>query len=135
MSEGKYPDFIELKRHFAFRSSQIRRTMKKYIDIKEASELLDSIVRGKRVEGVLFKDKYTGQLTFKAYNRQSRARRCDRLVRHLEHGWVKESQERIKVFESIPKVIGTPKVLTTLERETKEAGMAIIDYALDLEEE
>ena len=133
MSEGKYPDFIELKLHFAFRSSQIRRTMKKYIDIKEASELLDSIVRGKRVEGVLFKDKYTGQLTFKAYNRQSRARRCDRLVRHLEHGWVKESVERYKVYESIPKCLGVPRVLTTLEREVKEAQCAIIDEVLDFE--
>ncbi len=108
--------------------------MKKYIDIKDASELLDSIVAGKRVEGVLFKDKNTGCITFKAYKRKAAKRRCDRLLRHLEHGWVKESTERIKVYESIPKVIGTPRLLTTLERETKEASMAIIDYALDLED-
>ena len=109
--------------------------MKKYIFIDNAGELLDSIACGKRVEGVLFKDKNTGCITFKAYQRKAPRRRYERLLCHLEHGWVKESQERIKVFESIPKCIGTPKVLTTLERETKEAGMAIIDYALDLEEE
>ena len=108
--------------------------MKKYIDIKDASELLDSIVAGKRVEGALFKDKSTGQLTFKAYKRKAPRRRADRLLRYLEHGWVKESTERIKVYESIPKVLGAPRVLTTLERETKEASMAIIDYALDLED-
>ena len=101
--------------------------MKKYIDIKDASELLDSIVAGKRVEGVLFKDKNTGCITFKAYKRKAPRSRVDRLVRHLEHGWVKESAERYKVYESIPKVIGTPRVITTLERETKEASMAIIE--------
>ena len=108
--------------------------MKKYIDIKDASELLDSIVAGKRVEGVLFKDKNTGCITFKAYKRKAPRRRADRLVRYLEHGWVKESTERYKVYESIPKVLGTPRVLTTLERETKEAGMAIIEEAMDLED-
>ena len=100
----------------------------------EASELLDSIVAGKRVEGVLFYNVNTGKLTFKAYKRKAARRRCDRLLCHLEHGWVKESVERIKVYESIPKVIGTPHVLTTLERETKEASMAIIDNALDLDD-
>ena len=134
MSEGKYPDMIELKLHFAFRSSQIRLFMKKYIDIKEASELLDSIARGKRVEGVLFRDVNTGCLTFKAYKRKYPKRRTDRVLRYLEHGWVKESVERIKVYESIPKVIGTPKVLATLERETKEATLTIIDNALDLDD-
>lgn len=108
--------------------------MKKYINIKDASELLDSIVAGKRVEGVLFKDKNTGCITFKAYKRKAPRRHSDRLLHHLEHGWVKESAERIKVYESIPKVLGTPRMLITLERETKEAGMAIIDYALDLED-
>ena len=108
--------------------------MKKYIDIKDASELLDSIVAGKRVEGVLFRDVNTGCLTFKAYKRKYPKRRTDRVVCHLEHGWVKESAERIKVYESIPKCIGTPKLLTTLDRETKEATMAIIDNALDLED-
>ena len=89
--------------------------MKKYIFIDNAAELLDSIACGKRVEGVLFKDKNTGCITFKAYQRKAPRHRYERL-------------------QSIPKVIGTPKVLTTLERETKEAGMAIIDYALDLED-
>ncbi len=110
--------------------------MKKYIELKNASELLDSLVDGKRVEGVLFLDKNTGRLTFKPHFRKTpKYRRCDRLVCHLEHGWVKESPDRMKVFQSIPKCIGTPHMLTTLEREMKEAQMAIINEALDLDEE
>ncbi len=111
--------------------------MKKYIELQNASELLDSIVDGKRVEGVLFIDKNTGRLTFKAYNKHKtpQRRRCDRLVCNLEHGWVKESVDRMKVYQSIPKCIGTPHMLTTLEREMKEAQMAIINEALDLDEE
>ncbi len=110
--------------------------MKKFIELKNASELLDSIVDGKRVEGVLFLDKNTSRLTFKAYIRnRAKRRRCDRLVCHLEHGWVKESVDRMKVYESIPKCVGTPHMLTTLEREMKEAQMAIINEALDLDEE
>jgi hypothetical protein len=47
---------------------------------------------------------------------------------------VKESVERIKVYESIPKEIGTPRVLAVIDRETKEAKNAIIDRELDLME-
>ncbi len=110
--------------------------MKKFIELKNASELLDSIVDGKRVEGVLFLDKNTSRLTFKPYFRKTpKYRRCDRLICHLEHGCFKESVDRRKVYESIPEGIGTPHMLTTLEREMKEAQMAIINEALDLDEE
>ena len=54
------------------------------------------------------------------------------LIRRLEHGWVKESVERIKVYESIPKDIGTAKVLAVIDRETKEAKNALIDRELDM---
>jgi hypothetical protein len=47
---------------------------------------------------------------------------------------VKESVERIKVYESIPKEIGTPRILAVIDRETKEAKNAIIDRELDLME-
>ena len=62
---------------------------KKYIQIEE--EVLVRLVEGKYVEGSLHRDKWTGQITFRAYNRQSRKRKKDRLIRYLEHGWVKES--------------------------------------------
>ena len=72
--------------------------MKKYIFVLNAIELLEKLMDGKRVEGVLFMNQNTGKLTFKAYNRQVRVREKDVLVKKLPWGWVKESLERIKVF-------------------------------------
>ena len=66
-------------------------------------------------------------LAFRAFNRKPRVRIKDRLIRLLEHGWVKESAQRIKVYESIPKDLGTPRVMNVLEREMKEAKNAIIE--------
>ena len=77
---------------------------KKYIQIEE--EVLVRLVEGKYVEGSLHRDKWTGQITFRAYNRQSRKRKKDKLIRYLEHGWVKESTKNLKYYESIPKKIG-----------------------------
>lgn len=102
--------------------------MKKYIEIP--FEVLDRLVEGKCVEGSLRRDEWTGKVTFRAYNRQPSVRYRDRMIRKLEHGWVKESKERIKVFESIPKEIGTPRVMAVIDRETKEAKNALIDREL-----
>ena len=43
---------------------------------------------------------------------------------------MKESANRIKVYESIPKDIGTARVMNVLEREAKEVKNALIDYEL-----
>ena len=102
--------------------------MKKYVFVMNAIELLQRLVSGKRVEGVLYVDGDTGRLTFKAYNRTCLKRRAkDRLIRLLEHGWVKESAERIKIYESIPKNLGTARVMAVLDRESDEVKEALID--------
>ena len=106
--------------------------MKKYVFILSALEVLAKLAMGKRVEGVLFIDENTGKLAFKAYNRQPQRRRRDRMVRRLEHGWVKESVERFKVYESIPKELGTARVISIMDREHKNAKDAIIDQELDV---
>ena len=106
--------------------------MRKNVFVLNAIELMNQLMNGKRVEGVLYVDQNTGKLTFKAYNRQPRVREKDRLVKKLPWGWVKESVERIKVYESIPKEIGTPRILAVIDRETKEAKNAVIDRELDL---
>ena len=102
--------------------------MKKYIEIP--FEVLERLVEGKCVEGSLRRDEWTGKVTFRAYNRQPYNRYRDRMIRKLEHGWVKESKERIKVFESIPKEIGTARVMAVIDRETKEDKNALIDREL-----
>ena len=104
--------------------------MKKYIFIVNAIELLKQLVMGKRIEGVLYLDKNTGVPTFKAYNRTPKPRPKDKVLRYLEHGWVKESSERIKVYESMPKCLGAARMIMTLERETKEAKNVIIEQEI-----
>ena len=57
MSEGKYPDKMSSTNTSLCEAHIFRHIMKKYINIKDAAELLDSIACGKRVEGVLFKER------------------------------------------------------------------------------
>ena len=107
--------------------------MKKYIEISE--EALARLVCGKCVEGSLHRDQWTGRISFQAYNRQSRepgyVRPKDRLVKKLPWGWVKESLERIKVFGSFPKDMGTAHVMGLLNEHTRDAKDALIERELD----
>ena len=98
--------------------------IKKYIVIPV--EILDNLSNGKYVEGSLHRDLETGCITFNAYNRKPRKRLRDKIIQYLEHGWVKESAERIKVYESIPKTIGTSRVMGILDREIKTAKDALV---------
>jgi hypothetical protein len=106
--------------------------MKKYIFVLNAIELLEQLVNGRRVEGVLYMDQNTGKLTFKAYNRQPRVREKDCLVKKLPWGWVRESIQRIKVFGSFPKDYGTARVMGLVDEHTHEAKDALIERELDL---
>ena len=110
--------------------SQIRQVMRKYIFVLNAAELLNQLMNGKRVEGVLYIDQNTGKLTFKAYNRQREKRRKDALVKKLPWGWMKESVQRIKVFGSFPKEVGTARVMTLLEDHKRDAMNALIEHEL-----
>ena len=99
--------------------------MKKYIEIEE--EVYNRILAGKYVDGSMRILKNPARIVFRAFNRKPRVRLKDRLIRILEHGWVKESEQRIKVYESIPKNLGTARVMSVLDREMKEAKSALID--------
>ena len=107
-----------------------RTTCKKYIFVLNAVIVMAKLLKEKRVEGVLFLDENTGKLSFKAYNRQPRVREKDRLVKKLPWGWVKESMERIKVFGSFPKDVGTAQVMGLLEDHTRDTKNALIDREL-----
>ena len=104
--------------------------MKKYIFVLNAIELLNQLMNGKRVEGVLYMDENTGRLTFKAYNRKNENHKKDQMVKKLPWGWVKESQERLKVFGSFPKDMGTARVMGLLDDNTRDAKNALIDREL-----
>lgn len=104
--------------------------MKKYIFVLDALELMSRLIMGKRVEGVLFIDKNTGRLTFKAYNRTAPKRQPDRLVGKLENGWVKESPEKYKVFVSLTKALGLSRIFAILDSEATEAKNFMFDNEL-----
>jgi hypothetical protein len=99
--------------------------MKKYIIIDE--EVIERLVEGKYVVGSLHRDKWTGAITFNAWNRKSSKNRKDKLVKKLPWGWVKESVKNIKVFGSIPKDLGTAKVMAMLDEHNHDAKDALID--------
>ena len=111
-----------------FQSSFIRQTMKKYIYISD--EVLARLQSGKCIEGSLRLDLMTRSITFRAFNRKPRRRVKDTLVRLLEHGWLKRSPERHKLYLSIPDRLGAARVVGIIEREIKEAECAIIDNEL-----
>ena len=109
----------------------------KQVEFKNENIVMNALKKGLKVEGRLWlEETEDGKFViwFQQYNRQPQPKQRNRLIRRLEHGWVKESVERIKVYESIPKGIGTPRVLAVIDRETKEAKNAIIDHELDLME-
>ena len=101
-----------------------------------SQEVLAAIMNGKYVEGSLrlqFSSMGThNEVGFRPYNRKPRVRYRDRMIHRLEHGWVKESKERIKLFESVPKELGTARILAVIDRETKEAKDSLIDRELDI---
>ena len=106
--------------------------MKKYILVLNAINVMAKLLKEKRVEGVLFMDENTGKITFKAYNRQPRVRKKDRLVKKLPWGWVKESIERVKVYGSFPKDYTTQQIMRLLDSHTKDAKNALIERELDI---
>jgi hypothetical protein len=107
----------------------------KQVNFKNEQVVVDLLKKGLKVEGRLWlEETEDGEFViwFQQYARKPRRLYCDRLIRKLEHGWVRESVERIKVYESIPKEIGTPRILAVIDRETKEAKDALMEHELDM---
>lgn len=95
-----------------------------------SNEVLALLKKGRRVDGrLMLKEISKGkiQIVFMPYNRKYPNHKNDRLIKRLEHGWVKESPTRIKVHDSIPKDLGTARIMGILDREIKDAKNALID--------
>ena len=99
--------------------------MRKYIELSE--EVIARLVCGKCVEGSLHRDEWTGKVTFRAYQRMSRIREKDRMVKKLPWGWVKESLLRVKRYSSLPKELTLPEKLAILDEENELAKNALIE--------
>ena len=102
--------------------------MQKVVEI--SAEAIASLETGKRVEGTIRQDKQTGKLVFKHYVRQTPSRKHDTMIMELDHGWVRESVQRIKVYESIPKTLGNARVAGVLARDTCDAVEAIENHRI-----
>ena len=99
--------------------------MKKFIEVSE--ETMVRLMEGKCVEGSLRVDELTNKVVFRAYNRVSH-RRKDRVIAYLEHGWIKESSQRYKFYNSVRKDIGVTKVSVVMHR---ELGTAMEEVKVD----
>jgi hypothetical protein len=100
------------------------------IKVVISEETWARMLTGKRVEGALSYDKWTGVKAFKAYNRKASEPGSDRLVRKLPWGWVKESKMRVKVHESLPKSMGLERMLSELAVEHNVVCEALVDEAI-----
>ncbi len=94
--------------------------------IEVSAEALKSINNGKYVEGSIHMDEKTGKLVFHAYNRKPK-KVHNRVVCYLEHGWMMESAERIKFYNSIDKRVGAVQIGNAMQRELKQAVTELID--------
>ena len=104
--------------------------MKKLIAIEE--EVLARLVCGKCVEGRLNRDKWTGVISFKAYNRKPRIRQKDVLMKKTPWGWLKASLKRRKRYTSMPNDLPIGEQLAILDEENELAKQALIEnYILE----
>ena len=62
--------------------------------------------QGKYVEGSIHIDPVTNGIVFKAFNRKPRKPGRDKLVCFHPSGWMKESENNLKFFASVPKRVG-----------------------------
>ena len=103
--------------------------MRKYVEIP--MEAIDRLMGDKCVEGSLRRDKQTGRIIFRAYQRQPRDRH-ERVVCQLENGWLKESPQRYKFYNSVKKSLGRRLVDVVMHRELNTAMQALeIEEILD----
>ena len=103
--------------------------MRKYVEIP--LEVVERLVEGKCVEGSLRRDEWTGKVTFRAYQRKSRQRH-ERVVCQLENGWLKESPQRYKFYNSVRKDLGRRLVNVVMQRELNAAMQTLeIEEILD----
>ena len=97
--------------------------MRKYVEIP--MEAIDRLMGDKCVEGSLRRDKQTGRIIFRAYQRQPRDRH-ERVVCQLENGWLKESPQRYKFYNSVRKDLGRRLVDVVMHRELN-AAMQVLE--------
>jgi len=94
------------------------------LEVEVSQEVLDAIMDGKCVEGRMrlqpSSKKILCKIGFATYNRKPKGSQ-DKVICQLEHGWLKESPRRIKLFNSVNKELGRRMIDVVMHRELKSA--------------
>ena len=101
--------------------------MKKFIFIVDALRIIAGLLKGEKFEGVLFIDKETHVLTFKAWNRTAPKYYKEKKICDLDFGFVGETAKHITRHEKFPKVMGTEAILNAMDRDNIQSREAVVD--------
>ena len=104
--------------------------MNMIIKVEISEETWARMLTGKRVEGTLCYDTWTGSKTFRMFHRLSRLKPHDELVRKLPWGWVKRSKMRWKTYISVSRDLPLDEVMANMEHDHELAKEAIVDQAI-----
>ena len=74
---------------------------------------------GKKLPGVIMYDAEEDGLVFTPFGKSKRKK--DRTIKVLEHGWLKESAQRVKFFSSVKKTLGASRVYQAMDDDLFEA--------------
>ena len=100
------------------------------IKVQISEETWARMLTGRRVEGTIGYDKWTGKKSFNAFNRRSRSRLRDKLIKKLPWGWLKESEKKQKLFLSVDKDMPLEDKLRAFGDDHDAAMETIIDLEI-----
>ena len=100
------------------------------IKVEISEETWARMLTGRRVEGTIGYDKWTGKKSFNAFNRRSRSRLRDKLIKKLPWGWLKESEKKQKLFLSVDKDMPLEDKLRAFGDDHDAAMETIIDMEI-----
>lgn len=106
--------------------------MRKFINILNAIEIFNRLNKGLTVEGSLFIDKETHQLSFNPYKMAKYQpgyykRLKEVVINETDFGRITETPKTIKHYESYPKRMGVQRMIAAVERSAKDVKNAIMD--------
>lgn len=93
------------------------------IRVKVNDETWARMTSGKRVEGTIGHDQWTGENNFNAFNRKSREPGYvapDAVLNESANGWLRKSKRRYKIFASVKVSIGHRRSADQLLDEARE---------------
>ena len=106
------------------------------IKIEINDETWARLKKGEYVQGSLHLDKKTGLKLFNRHILKSRmpgyVRPAYKRIAELDNGYLKESATLIIRREAFPKRLGTPRIMSLMDRGNEQAKNALIDRELDM---